>query len=236
MPEYRHLESKLHDLLGLSRRPVAVAFRETAPEGVEQFAGAVPSGCSFWRLAAEGRTFATVASDHFNCPIGSYTHAIDMPAERQPELMGVLSLMTEIGYVRMEEVPGIPRLAAAPGSLIYGPLADAPVDPDAVLVAGKPKQLMLLVEAAARAGAQSTMPLMARPTCMAIPAAIASGLVTSAGCIGNRVYTDLGDDELYAVIRGSDLGRVVAELETIVAANQKLAEYHTARRKQIATA
>jgi uncharacterized protein (DUF169 family) len=34
---------------------------------------------------------------------------------------------------------------------------------------------------------------------VAIPAAMAHGVVTGFGCIGNRVYTDLGDDELYVV-------------------------------------
>ena len=40
---------------------------------------------------------------------------------------------------------------------------------------------------------------------MAIPAAMAHGMVTSAGCIGNRVYTDIGDDELYSAIPGTAL-------------------------------
>ena len=44
--------------------------------------------------------------------------------------------MTGIGYVRMEEVPGIPRLPKTPGAVIYAPLGDTPVDPDVVLVSG----------------------------------------------------------------------------------------------------
>ena len=59
--------------------------------------------------------------------------------------------------------------------------------------------------------------MLGRPTCMAIPAALAKGAVTSAGCIGNRIYTGLGDDELYAVIPGIDLERVADEVKTIVA-------------------
>ncbi|HZR99167.1 MAG TPA: hypothetical protein VFE37_10695 [Chloroflexota bacterium] len=45
---------------------------------------------------------------------------------------------------------------------------------------------------------------------MALPAALASGVVVSAGCIGNRVYTDVGEDELYAVVPGRDLATVAA--------------------------
>ena len=57
VPDYRSIEQGLADLLKLPRRPVAVAFRETAPAGVAKFSGTEPSGCSFWRIAAEGRSF-----------------------------------------------------------------------------------------------------------------------------------------------------------------------------------
>ena len=53
--------------------------------------------------------------DHLNCPIGSYTHAIDWPAGREAELEQVLTLMAGIGYVRMEEVPSIPAAGAIAG-------------------------------------------------------------------------------------------------------------------------
>src|ERR1043165_8785229 len=111
MTDYASLEQTLASTLDLSRRPVAIAFRETPPSGVTKFRGTQPSGCSFWKLAADGATFYTVADDHYNCPIGSYTHNIPLPPGREQELPQTLSLMAEIGYVRMEEVPGIPRVA-----------------------------------------------------------------------------------------------------------------------------
>ena len=54
-----------------------------------------------------------------------------------------------------------------------------------------------------RAGAGSSLPLLGRPSCMALPAALAHGTVSSLGCIGNRVYTGLGEDELYVVVPGA---------------------------------
>ena len=80
--------------------------------------------------------------------------------------------MTRIGYVRMEEVPGIPVLPRTPGAVVYAPLGDTPVDPDVVLVAGRPGRLMLLLEAAGRAGVATQPGLLGRPTCMALPAAL----------------------------------------------------------------
>ena len=110
MMDYRAIERRLRDGLGLARRPVAVAFRDTPPPGVKPFIGSEPSGCSFWRLAMEGRTFYTVPSDHYNCPVGSHTHNIPLPPERAGELPQVLEIMTGLGYLKMDEVPGIAQL------------------------------------------------------------------------------------------------------------------------------
>src|SRR6185295_3296849 len=154
MSSWSALEQSLMSALSLPRRPVAVTFRDAAPAG---------------------QAFYTVPSDHYNCPIGSHTHGIKLPAPRAAELEQTLTLMGGIGYVRMEEVPGIPTLPKAPGAVVYAPLADTPLDPDVVLVAGRPGRLMLLLEAAGRAGVATQPGLLGRPTCMALPAALAGG-------------------------------------------------------------
>ena len=217
-----------------SRRPVAVAFRQAPPAGVTKFVGSQPSSCSYWRLAAEGRTFYTVPSDHFNCPVGSYTHNIPLPADREGELSQLLAVMSDIGYIRLEEVPSLPRLPETPAVAIYSPLADAPVDPDVVIVAGKPGRLMLLQEAATRAS-KTSLPTLGRPTCMAIPAALSGNLASSLGCIGNRTYTGVDDDELYTMINGRDLSAIAREIATVVTANDMLKDYHLERREILTT-
>ena len=232
MSDYRAIEEKIQGMLGSTRRPVAVTFLDAPPEGVEKFAGAEPSTCSFWRIAAAGRTFYTVASDHLNCPIGGYTHNT-LPPDRMPELQQALSLMSDIGYIRMEEIPGVFHLSTAPEVVLYAPLGDTPAPPSVVLVAGRPGRVMMLSEAATRAGASSNLPLLGRPTCMAIPASLANGAVLSSGCIGNRVYTEIGDDELYVVLRGADLDRIAAEIGGIQSANQTLTGYHQDRRARL---
>jgi len=232
MSDYRAIEEKIQGMLGSTRRPVAVTFLDAPPEGVEKFAGAEPSTCSFWRIAAAGRTFYTVASDHLNCPIGGYTHNT-LPPDRMPELQQALSLMSDIGYIRMEEIPGVFHLSTASEVVLYAPLGDTPAPPSVVLVAGRPGRVMMLSEAATRAGASSNLPLLGRPTCMAIPASLANGAVLSSGCIGNRVYTEIGDDELYVVLRGADLDRIAAEIGVIQSANQTLTGYHQDRRARL---
>src|SRR5512138_1416389 len=107
MTNYRALEQQLSSELGLTRRPVAIALVEAPPAGVAKFSGSVPSGCTFWRLASDGRVFFTVPGDHYDCPIGSYTHNIPLPSDRANELGDTLGLMADVGYLRMEEVSGI---------------------------------------------------------------------------------------------------------------------------------
>jgi uncharacterized protein (DUF169 family) len=235
MPDYKTLEKRFQEILDLKQRPVAVAFRAEAPQAAEKFSGSQPAGCSFWRLAAAGRTFSTVPSDHYNCPIGSYTHNIPLPENRANDLPVVLETMVNLGYLKMEEVPGIPVLPETPKNIVFAPLGDSPVDPDVVLFVAAASKLMLLEEAAIRAGVASKLPLLARPTCMAIPAALAHGMVTSAGCVGNRVYTTIGDDAMYAAVSGRALEQIAQQLETVASANLALAQYHRERQERLST-
>jgi len=121
--------------VSLSRRPVGVAFLDVSPAQVPKLAGSEPSGCSFWRLAAEGRVFYTVPADHFNCAVGSYTHNIPLALERAGETEQTLDMMFSAGYIKPEEVPGIRRLPVTPGAIVYAPLGEMPVEPSVVLFA-----------------------------------------------------------------------------------------------------
>ena len=125
----------------------------------------------------------------------------------------------------------IPRLAKGPKAIVCGPLGKVAATPDVVLVACKPLGAMLLQEAAERAGVRTGMRALGRPTCMALPAAFEHGTLPSLGCIGSRVYTGLGEDEVYVVVRGSDLEAVAETLKTIENANAALEEYARGRGK-----
>ena len=231
--DYSILELELCETLGLSRRPVAMMFRDSIPPGVPKFAGVEPSGCSFWQIAAGGMTFYTVPRDHCNCAMGSYTHNYSLTPERAEELERTLSTLTGSGYVKMEEIPSLPRLKKAPTVVIYSPLGDTPMDPDLIVFVARPMQTMILQEAALRSGIGIQLSLFGRPTCLSLPTALTQGMVTSAGCLGNRVYAGLGDDELYVLLPGRFLQKIADEIQTIVEANSKMMDYHRARRKSI---
>src|SRR5215471_12470456 len=95
---WRILEQRISAAVKLQRRAVSVAFLDAPPPGVERFEGTEPSGCSFWRLAAAGRSFYTVQENHFNCAVGAYTHRIPLPAAREKETDETWKVMFDLGY------------------------------------------------------------------------------------------------------------------------------------------
>jgi uncharacterized protein (DUF169 family) len=224
---------QLQDLLQLRTAPVALAFQDAPPANLPRMDAAAPSSCTFWKRAAAGQAFYTEVSDHYNCPIGAYTHGVDLPPTQAAELQGVVETMIKLNYLRPEEVPGIPRRQGKLGVALYAPLATAPFEPEVVLVCGNAKQIMLLTEAAQVAGVGAEAPLMGRPTCAAVPTVLQTQRsAASLGCIGNRVYTEMADDELYFALPGGQLDRVVVKLAAIVNANRELESYHRARVSQ----
>lgn len=225
---------KLVELLGLPAPPIALAFRQQAPEGLARADRAAASGCSYWQLAADGRAFYTEAADHYNCPIGAYTHNVALPAAQQQEFEGLIGTMLDLQYLRQEELPQIPRRNEPFQVALYGPLATAPFDADLVLIRANAVQMMLLSEAAGAAGVAAESGLMGRPTCAMIPVALQTGKApASLGCVGNRVYTSLANDEVYYAIPGDKLATVVDQLGPIVGANRTLEEFHRARQRTI---
>jgi uncharacterized protein (DUF169 family) len=177
-----------------------------------------------------------VPEDHVNCAVGAYTHNVPLSAEREKETQQTLRMLFDLGYLKPEQVPQIPRLTKIPAAIAYAPLGDAKFEPDAVLFACQPAGAMLLNEAAERARVGSGAPVLGRPTCMALPASLQAGSIVSLGCTGNRVYTGLGEDELYFVVSGKDLTALSDALQVIAGANQALREYAEARRGALVNA
>lgn len=223
------MQKSLRELLGIAE-PVAVTFHDTPPEGVERIGAAAPAGCSYWKVAAEGGSFYTDASDHFNCPIGAYTHGAEITPAVQKELETMVGTMVGLEYIRMDEVPGIPRRRQSLRFVAYAPLSRHAGTPDVVILRGNARQMMLLAEAAVASGLMSPLPVMGRPACAAVPAALESRMaVTSLGCIGNRVYTGLPDGEFYFAVPGVSMGALLERAGSIAAANRELEQFHLGR-------
>jgi uncharacterized protein (DUF169 family) len=221
----------LADKLGLDLPPVALAFADSAPDGVAAFDGVAPSACRFWR-EAEKRVFFASADSHFNCPIGAMVMGFDLPEAISEELTGLIGTMTECGYIGGDEPGRIPSTGAGVGGIVYGPLADFPTTPDAVLFWLAPAQAMIWSETVGGAAWDSEAPLtvFGRPGCAAIPAALGAGRsALSLGCIGMRTYTGIADDRMLAVLPGSLLAQTVDAIATMRAINDTMETFHKDR-------
>lgn len=230
MTEVNRPALQMQALLGLRFPPVAIAFREAAPPGMRRIESPAAAGCAYWRLASEGNVFYTEARDHYSCPVGAHTHGVELPPDVAEALNGLVQTMIGMQYISMDEIGTIPRLPGAFGVAMYAPLEEAPFEPDIVLVRGAPKQLMLLAEASQAAGVAGGGATLGRPTCSILPQTLESQRpATSFGCIGNRVYTGLGDDEGYYAIPGAHVADIVSRLAVITEANRRLEHFHKER-------
>jgi uncharacterized protein (DUF169 family) len=155
---------------------------------------------------------------------------VELPPDKAPELQAIVGMMLQLQYVREEEIPQIPTRPTPFATAVYAPLNATPVDPEVVLVRGTARQIMILAEAAGLAGVESAPGLMGRPTCAMLAVASQRGQYAgSLGCIGNRVYTNLADEEFYFALPGSKLEAVISTLETIINANEELEKFHRSR-------
>jgi uncharacterized protein (DUF169 family) len=223
--------------LGVTSSPVAIAFLETPPSGLQRVDRPAPAGCGYWKQASEGRAFYTTPEDHGNCPVGAFTHGVTLTAEKAQELQSLVGTMIELKYLKSDEVPALPHRIEPMQVAAYAPLGIAPFRPDIVVFRGTARQIMLLWEAAHAAGAFASGAVMGRPACAMLPHALASQSgVASVGCIGNRVYTALADDELYLTVPGTSVARVLEELETVMVANTELEKFHRQRATELEAA
>ena len=198
------------DGLNLRWQPVAIAFMSAPPPGLPRVERSLPAGCAYWKHASEGHGFYTMPEDHYNCTVGAFTHGVMLPEARKQELESVIGTMINLEYIESDEVASIPHRQEAMQVAAYAPLADATFAPDVVVFRGNARQLMLVSEAARSAGLFGGGDIMGRPACAMIPsAAEIGGAVASFGCIGNRVYTGLAEDEFYVTVSGTGLARML---------------------------
>ncbi len=216
--------------LRLAFAPVAIGFLDEAPEGLPRIERPFPAGCAYWKHASEGHAFYTTAEDHYHCPVGAFTHGVELPPSGRQELQSLVGTMIELKYLTREEVAAIPHRARAMRIAAYAPLPLASFAPDVVVVRGNARQMMLVAEAARAAGVFDGGNTMGRPACAMLPQVIDGGSgVASLACIGNRVYNALDDNEMYCSLPGTRIGVVADELATILSANAALEEFHRRR-------
>ena len=219
----------LTELLGLNTPPLGISFHDAPVEDVDAYSenypartdggrtGAVPAGCVFW-VKATDRTFSTVAEDHGNCSVGSLTHGF----QTLDEVGGNEDVAALVGaeWVSPDVFPQIPVVKAKPESVVYGPLNNALVAPEVVLVRLNGKQAMMLHDAC------PDLEFEGKPQCHIIPMAKEQGKIAlSVGCMLSRVRTGMSNNEMTCAIPAARLGEVIGALQLAKAADFQVAAY-----------
>ena len=215
--------------LNLTTPPIAITFSDSSPVGVDPYdapmppptadgrTGRVPAGCVFWTKAVD-RTFSTVAEDHGNCSVGSLTHGF----ATLDEVSGHSDVATLLksGWVTMEMVPAIPVVTERPHTVTYGPLTDALVDPDVVMIRVNAKQLMVLSDAL------PNLRIDGKPQCHIVAVAKERGEVAvSVGCMLSRTRTNMPRTEMTCAIPANRLQEVIDRVEATAEIDDMVASY-----------
>jgi uncharacterized protein (DUF169 family) len=166
------------------------------------------------------------------------TMGFELGEDTRDNLMAVVQKMIGHGYLAADEPPAIPKVEAPAQGVVYGPLAEFPLDPDVVLMWIAPASTMLFNEASGQAAwTGSRAGALGRPTCAALPQAMNTGQpATSLGCAGMRTFTGVGDDLLLGVLPGPELSRFVDALRETLDANAAMQEFYDAQQARFAGA
>jgi uncharacterized protein (DUF169 family) len=227
--DLEQVAAELTSALHLDVPPIAITFSEKAPVEIPAFdepmpgptwdgrTGRVPAGCVFWMKATD-RNFVTEPADHGNCSVGSLTHGLvtlDEVAGRAD-----VQALVDSGWVSEDAFPHIPTVSKRPDFIIYGPLSEAPVDPDVVLLRVSPKQLMMISDAL------PDLHIGGKPQCHIVAMAKEQGRVAaSVGCMLSRTRTGMSPNEMTCAIPGSRLVNVLTALQAAVAVDESVATY-----------
>ena len=235
MDNFAELAHRLNESLRLGLAPIAVCVADGETEGIKPYGGEkVAAGCLFWQQAAGG-AFVTNARDHSLCSIGMYTHNMEQTPGEQKDLNDALQVFNDIGYLPSELVPSVPVLKKKAERVIYAPLAEAPSQPDVVLLFLEADQALIVTEAAQMVDGE-TPPAHGRPACAVVPAVDNSGnAAMSLGCCGARAYVDAFSPSvaLFA-LPGGKLAEYVDKIATLSRANTMLMRFHQLRRDDVA--
>jgi uncharacterized protein (DUF169 family) len=226
------LSDALTDLLGLEHSPIAITFHDELPDdGVPRFdepmseptedgrSGRAAAPCVFWMHAHE-RTFDTVANDHGNCSVGRFTHGFAEAADILDK--NDVAALLDVGWVTMEAFAGVAALSRRPKGVRYGPLAEASIVPDVVLLRVTPRQMMEVNDAV-------EVDWSGKPQCQILPKAADDGVIAaSMGCALSRARTGMGDDELTVAVPGHRVEELITALRRVTTADNAVVGYAVA--------
>lgn len=162
-----------------------------------------------------------------------------LSAITKQELAGSVALMSEVGYLPSGEVANIPQVSKRGSGVVYGPLADFPLEADCAVVWVNPGQAMLLGEALRtttwKEPQAETVTLFGRPACGALARTINTKRESfSLGCTGMRTFTEIAPALAFFVIPGRALSTLAEDLRNVVDSNKKMLAHYQVKKDAFA--
>jgi uncharacterized protein (DUF169 family) len=161
----------------------------------------------------------------------------ELPEQVEANLGAAVEMMCDVAYIGADEPANIPSVKSGKRGIVYGPLAEFPLEPDVALVWVAPSQAMLISEAAgsSRWMEAANRSVFGRPACASIPSALdAQEPALSLGCAGMRTFTEILPDRLLGVVPGSKLEDFERSLSATVESNRQMQSYYDEQSAQLA--
>jgi uncharacterized protein (DUF169 family) len=150
--------------------------------------------------------------------VGSLTHGV----KSLEEIAGNddVSALLSSGWVTMSMVPEIPTVSEKPVSIVYGPLAESPLDPDVVLLRVNGRQMMVLSDAI------PGLRIEGKPQCHIVAVAKEQGVAAaSVGCALSRARTGMQPHEMTCAIPARDLAGIAGRVQATADVDNVVAKY-----------
>lgn len=213
MTDFAALADRLEAALGGVRAVGVVIAADVAGAPAT---GTAEASCLHWSsVLTGGGARRTVASDHAGCSVGSYVHG--MATLKQAATAEDTASLVAAGWVEPEILHELPTLPPGTAGIDYAPLRELDRDPDLVLLAVTPAQLMA-VQAAI-----PSLRLTGKPQCQIVPLAVSGVPCASLGCALSRARTGADPAQMTCALPARVLLQAIDALEGAATADRAVA-------------
>ncbi len=216
--DYNELGNKLNELLKLENEPVAIKWSVKEPENIEKEEGK-SRFCAKLKKAMEGEMFYATLEEE-ECMGGArYSGLKDMreyPANAQSGAFmiprGLYKNIPAVQRARENETYINPGIFTA---VVFAPLNKAAFEADVVFILCKAKQGMEILHANAYDSGEHGLGADAAPICSSMAATpyMAGKITYGFGDVAARQSMDINQEDIMVSIPGSELSRIVSNLE-----------------------
>ena len=216
--DYNELGKKLNELLILENEPAAIKWSVGDPRNVEKEEGK-SRFCMKLQKAINGETFYATLEEE-ECMGGARYSGLKSMSEYPANVQSGAFMVPKGLY---KSIPAVQRSREHetyinPGifnAILFAPLSKAEFEPDVIFIVCNPKQGMEILHANAYDSGAHGIGADAAPVCSSMAATpyMAGKVTYGFGDAASRQSMNISPEEIMVSIPGSDLSRIIANLE-----------------------